>query len=155
MSQDGELRYFKWFLGACGTFLISGCFALDEARYLVWGKIAEGRVRDKPQVVSIDERHGNRNYLGVNYTFRDEISGPRSERDLVPPSTPLTEGQAIPIQYIPSEEKSSRLAGNRSMGYVYTFLACLAVMAIFIYKLAREANEPVSGKKSKKEKGRP
>jgi len=146
MSEGRELRYFKWFLGACGTFLISGCFALDEARYLVWGKIAEGRVRDKPQAVSIDERYGNRTYLGVNYTFRDEVAGPRSERDLVPPAMQVSEGQTVPIQYIPGEEKSSRVAGNRSMGYVYTFLGCIAVMAIFIYMLAREANEPVRSK---------
>ena len=144
MDQDQEFKRAKWLLGAAGIFLISAFMSFDEFRYKIWSRTTDGRVLQARATEEIGRRGNRRPMLSVEYTFRDEARGPFTERDLVPVDTQLPPDGRVPIQYIPGSPDSSRLSGHSNSTWVIVFFASLAIMAFFLLKLAREANEPPS-----------
>ena len=147
MDQAAELARAKWLLRFAALFLISSCFTFGELYYLAWGKVIDARL---VQTRKVSQGRGGEG-LGVEYSFLDPDSpdgGSRTERDTVSADSILPgAGQLIAVQYIPGKPGSSRLAGHRNMGRVYIFLGLLAVVAFFVVRILREANEPVQGRK--------
>ena len=143
MDEDQDFKRAKWLLSAAGFFLISAFMSLDEFRYMIWGRTADGRVLRTSEGSEIVGRFASQSAaLAVEYTFEDEARNSFTERDLVAINTQLPPNGRVPIQYIPGSPDSSRLLGHSNSTWVVFFFVSLGVMAFFIIKLAREANEP-------------
>lgn len=141
-----EMQKVKWILAAGFVFLVSAFFSFNELRYLIWGKTVETRVQEKRIVENTSRRGGKVEQLRVAYQFED-AGNRRSEYDMLPTDWPVPDEGNIAVQYIPGDPGSSRLAGHWSRMWVVIFLLSIAALAFFIYRLAREANEPIRPKR--------
>ena len=147
MDEEDELRKFKLILGAFCAFLISGYFAYQECKFLVWGATAEATITNMFETTGTG-RNRRSLRLAIEYTFTDSATGSRSERDDVPISWPIPQG-TVTVQYLPGVAKSSRLLGNSSTFFVWIFCGCIALLGYAGYRLYKEANEPVRPKRRK------
>ncbi len=154
MDQDSELRKAKWILAAGFVFLVSCFYAYGELAYLIWGRSAEARLTEPPKIVVMKSRRGGETeQLRVEYRFADGDSDLRTEVDMVPTDWPVPREGTVAIQYIPGDKYSSRLVGHRQTVWLVIFFLSLAATAFFVYRLAKEANEPI-GKRRKPSRSR-
>jgi hypothetical protein len=126
------------------AFLISGCFARDEFRYAIWG------ARTKATVDDTSTHRFGRNSSPVKVVtlgFNDPATGHRAGQDQVAPDYPIQPGETVAVQYIPGDEYAVRVLGNRNLVPVFFFFGCLVAMAVAVGLLAREANQPVRGRR--------
>ena len=147
MDDDDEIKKFKWLLFATVAFLISTYFSWQEFKFFVWGKTAEATITN-----TFDTKSGGRRsrpMLAVEYSFSDSATGPRNERDDVPIDWPISGGTAT-VQYLPGVADSSRLLGHSSTIPVWIFVGCLGWLGYNGFKLYKEANEAVHGKKRRR-----
>jgi hypothetical protein len=150
MDHDQELKRAKWILAAGAIFLISAFMSFDEFRYKIWGRTTEARVIQVRPYEEPGRRGKSTPRLSVEYSFQDEAKNTFSERDNVSLDTQLPSDGHVPIQYIPGTADSSRIAGHSNSFWVLVFFASLAIMAVFLIMLAREANEPKGKRKSQR-----
>lgn len=83
-DHDPEVARLRWLLGVLVVLLVSGFFAWDEGRYLIWGKAAEARVRETHAATEVSTRGRSVPATAVEYAFRHESTGEmRAESDMV------------------------------------------------------------------------
>lgn len=145
IEMDEEVKKFKWIL-LCGIgFLVSGCSALEEVRYSIWGETAEATITRTYETSLHDD-------LVVEYQFVEADGASRSEHDKIADDSLLPESDRVPVEYFPGVKDSSRLAANRSMMRVYLFGGCIVLFGAAIYRLHDEANTPGYGSRRRRRK---
>jgi hypothetical protein len=155
MDDDNELRKAKWLLFMGVLFLFSAFFAYSELRFAIWGKTTEAEIIEtfetsepglgRKAVVRHVVNGPENDILAVKFRFKEEGGTLHEERDDVPISWTLDDPEKVTVQYIPGEPESARLAGHSNDGSVYLFLAMLALLMFFGYRLYRHASEAVHG----------
>ena len=144
MDSDAEIRKAKWALLAAAAFCVSGCFSLSELNYLVRGQETTGRITELK-----DTTRGRRDrpvrYVKFEYT---EADGTRRTQDetFAPDWTPPGDGVTVPVRYISGSEYSGQIVGTASRWPLAIFGGSLALLAWFLWRLARQANEPARGR---------
>lgn len=145
---DEELRKAKRMILSAILFLVAGIFSYVEIKYWIWGRMAEAKV-----VRTFDTAEGGglrrSPKLAVEYSFTDEASGPRNERDDVPISWKVT-GPTEMVEYLPGVADSSRLKGNDRSLAVYLFAGACLWLAYEGYKLWSMAHAAVHGKRRRR-----
>ena len=144
MDDDKELEKAKYVLAFIGVFLLSAYFAWDAIRYQVFASTADARVV-RTYDTSESGRRGRRTpRLGVEYQFTDKSGASVTEKDEVSLDTAIGSSGAIRVEYLAGIRDSSRISGTRSAALpILFFVGSLIGLAIFIVKLAREANAPI------------
>ncbi|WP_020472813.1 hypothetical protein [Zavarzinella formosa] len=154
MDSDNETARAKWLLGAAVVFLASGCVSWNELIYLLGGRNTQANVE---KVFEINRRGrfglGGGRQLTVEYAFTEPDGTKRTGTDTVPMDWPPPVNGKIPVQYTAGEKGSSRLAGHVGWIGVTLFALSAGSVAIFGYRLMREANDATSGRKSRRGKG--
>ena len=144
MDEDNELEKAKFVLAFAGVFLISTYFAWDAMRYKVFASTADARVVRTYESTDIGRRGRRTPRLGVEYQFTDKSGATVTEKDEVSLDTAISSNGAIRVEYLAGIRDSSRIAGTRSAALpILFFVGSLIGLAVFIVKLAREANAPI------------
>jgi hypothetical protein len=125
--------------------MIAGCYALDELRYAVWGRSAEGTVTESFIALEPGSEIDSQKVRVVRFSFRDQDGRPQSGVDRVHPDSPIQAGDRIAVQYIGGDEYRKRLEGNRQLGALIFFFCCFGAVVAFVCLLARGADAPVHG----------
>lgn len=150
MDDGSEIQKAKWVIVFGLVFLISGYFALNEVRYMVFATSAEAQVMRVYQTVDYGRRGRRIPKLGVEYQFTDKSGASVTAKNSVNVETVIPEGASIRVEYIAGVKDSSRIigAGNAAWPIGGFVLSCLG-LTFFIVKLAREANEPIKTTRKK------
>lgn len=140
MDNDNELARAKQLFIAGIVFLVSCYIAYVELIYLVRGREIEADVTQVQEVVTRG-RFRERRSLAVDYRFTEPDGTARTGSD-----TTATDWQRTPkvaIQYTPGATGRSRFAGSMNVIGLIIFFGSLVWVAFNVYKLHREANEPI------------
>jgi hypothetical protein len=138
-------------LGLITCFVASGFMSFGELKYLIWGKTAAAQVEATYERIG-GRRSGPR--LGVEYRFQEEGGASRTEEDQVAIDSAIGEGDTVSIQYLPGEAGRSRIEGNRKIGAVVFFAACVVAGVLFILKLYLEAKAAYADPRDRRRKAR-
>ncbi len=150
MDSDNETARAKWLAGAAIISLLSGCFSWGELVYLLFGRDAQADVT-KALLVTRGGRLGvgGREMLVIEYEFTEPDGIKRGGTDTVPPDWPPPVNGKVPVRYTAGEKGHSRLAGHVSWVALTLFALAAGGVAVFGYRLMREANDATRGRKGR------
>lgn len=156
MDADHEIARAKWLLGALAILLLSSCISWGELTYLVMGRETQADV-DKAYVVTRRGRFGTNQgqQLCVDFSFNEPDGTRRTGTDTVRVDWPADIGGKATVRYTPGANGKSRLAGHVNWLGVSLFALSVGCVAVFGFRLLREASEATkelgykSGKRSK------
>lgn len=111
---------FRLILGAVALFIASCVMSVREARYMMFGELADARVTDVKTVTRHGRYGSTYEKLKISYQFNDEGSS-RNESDTVDPYTPAHKGETISVEFIPGARGSSRLEGHTQQYWLIVF----------------------------------
>ena len=133
------------------AFLASACASLEELTYLVAGQTAEADVTEVAESTTRGRRTGTvvDRSLIVSYTFTEPDGTWRHATSKVDGDWPLPADGKVLVQYTPSEQGKSRLAGQTNwfaLG-LFGFLLVVAVgFGFFLLRMSRTTNQDAEGR---------
>ena len=139
MDADAEIRKAKWLLIAAAAFCVSGCYSFSELDYLVRGGTAVGRITE---VRDTTRGRRDRPVRLVGFTYAEADGTRRSQDAILPPDWRPPESGTLPVRYVPGSEYSGEIVGTASRWPLAAFAGSLVAVCWFLWRLAREANEP-------------
>src|SRR5262245_58509331 len=126
------------FAGAM-IFFVSAFFAFQELRYAIWGKTTSADVSE----AKIVEDDGSQK-LVIKYSFQEEGGARRTEKDSVGVEWRPPAGGKLKVDYLPDFKDGSRIAGNRNLTMLYSFLGsllfCVVTFAVLWYQSYSEGD---------------
>ena len=143
MHDSDDLRQIKLLLFVGIVFLFSAWYSWREFKYLTFGNTADAQVTSA-EIVEHRGRRGSRyEKLAVQFTFTDAAGASQSGRQELDPDAEVNVGDVVGIQYIAGDSYSPRLQGTGSKVAVIAFVGSLLFAGGWIWKVAREANQPI------------
>jgi hypothetical protein len=121
-------------------FLVSAWYAFTEMRNMVWGRTTPAVVTGVRHTMSAGWRR--RPMQVFEYLFTDADGKTRNEQDEVSTDWPAPTA-SVDVQHIPGAGGVSRLKGHSNFMSVYFFAGSLLWIGVSLYRILREANEPI------------
>ena len=82
--------------------------------------------------------------IDLKYAYREANGSRRRGRDDVPESWVPRDLITVQVQYIPGAEDSSRIKASERLVCVYFFAVTVVWLSYAIFKLAQDANTPIT-----------
>lgn len=144
MDQDEELKRFKFIAIAGVIFLFSAWYSWKEFRYLISGAETRADIHDA-RIIEVSGRYGSKSsrlQFNLQYTEADGIG--RSDKiETTNLDYELPPDGLLPIQYLPGQENSARIAGSVNWTSLVIFFGSLSWLTVMLLRLIKEANTPI------------